>query len=122
MPFQVPLPIHTGTKPGRLDPNQPSRILHHPDSTLLFAIYSPYTARTDYDDQQHPDHEHPSANDELNKGRRIVVETLPTGDSIWRQVPRAHLLHGVQDEGTFPREVVYRGYDNITDAVCGRAC
>jgi len=98
--------IISGTVPGKLDPTQPSRVLHHPNSTLSFAGYSPFTARTDYEQYELD----PASREELLSGRRIVVETSDLGECIWRFVPRAHLLHGVNDEGVFPRPVHFCEY------------
>jgi hypothetical protein len=122
MVYQPPLPIYTGTVPGKLDPNQPSRVLHDTENSLSFAIYDAHTARNDLDDSQMPDLDNPSVRDELCKGRRIVIETTPSGDSTWRYVPRAHLLHGVQDEGIFPRLVIYCGYVSFLSSLLSIAC
>jgi hypothetical protein len=108
MLYAPPIMPITGTTPGKLDPNQPSRVLHSPGSTLLFAIFSPFAARNPAASKANPLN---SANtrDELCRNKRIVIEITTTGDSFWRWVPRAIIEDGVLDEGVWPREVRYCG-------------
>ncbi|KAG2345594.1 hypothetical protein BDR05DRAFT_116804 [Suillus weaverae] len=108
-----PVPTHTagpshaprvirGTKPGLLDPTQPSRLLRAPDSTLSFASFDPRTALAGEDI---PDLRKLSIGDDLPPPKRIVIETTPKGTSFWRFVPKARLDGGARDEGFWPRVV-----------------
>jgi hypothetical protein len=42
-PSHIPRIIR-GSKPGLINPTQPSRVLHSPDSKLFFASFDPRTA------------------------------------------------------------------------------
>lgn len=95
------LPVLSGTKPGIIDPTQSSRLLRTPDSSLSFASFDPHVATPpDVSDLRKL-----SLNEELYRPKRIVLETLPTGQSFWRFVPNAAREDGVLDEGTWPRTV-----------------
>ncbi|KAG6866343.1 hypothetical protein C0991_005264 [Blastosporella zonata] len=87
--------------PGLLDRSQTKRIRRHPDSDISFATYDYYTARSDAT----PDFEQLSLKEELYRSARVVIETLPSGASTWRFVPRARKADGVPDEGIWPRPV-----------------
>ncbi|KAG6915788.1 hypothetical protein DXG01_009826 [Tephrocybe rancida] len=87
--------------PGLLDRGQNARVRRHLDSTLSFAMYDHYTARSD----GMPDFEQLSLKDELHRSARVVIETLPSGVSTWRFVPKARKANGVHDEGIWPRPV-----------------
>lgn len=85
-----------GTTVGVLDPTQPARLLSSPDAKLSFASFHPRAAGNS---------SRLSAHDELCTSKRIVVETLPTGESFWRWVPRARGVQSVEEEGRFPRVI-----------------
>lgn len=88
--------------PGVLDRNQNRRIRRHPESTISFASFDPHTATSDL---VLPDLEQLSLRAELNRSTRVVIETLPSGVSTWRFVPKAQRAAGIPDEGTWPRVV-----------------
>ncbi|OBZ68221.1 hypothetical protein A0H81_11698 [Grifola frondosa] len=46
-----------------------------------------------------------SAYDEIYRPKRIVIETVPSGQNIWRFVPRARRESGVENEGMWPRVI-----------------
>lgn len=96
-PSQATLSI-VGLPIGALDPTQPARLLSSPDSRLSFATFHPLAA-------SHSLQKEPSRSDELCSNRRVVVETLPTGESFWRWVPRAKGVENGGDEGEWPRVV-----------------
>lgn len=98
-----------GPHPGQLDQTQPSRVLRHPDSRLLFASFHPLTASN-----VRPSHAH----DESSKPKRIVIEMHPSGLSHWRFVPRARLAEGVVDEGSWPRLVDFLGCVSFVASRC----
>ncbi|KAG6844559.1 hypothetical protein H0H87_005901 [Tephrocybe sp. NHM501043] len=87
--------------PGMLDRSQNNRVRRHPGSLLSFATYDYYTARSD----GMPDLEQLSLKEELYRAARVVIETLPSGVSTWRFVPRARKADGVPDEGIWPQPV-----------------
>ncbi|RDB16791.1 hypothetical protein Hypma_002622 [Hypsizygus marmoreus] len=99
-PFEIPK--LSGMNPGLLDATQVQRLCRRPGSTLSFASFDPYTASSH---QEVPDFRNLSLNEELYRPKRIVVETLPTGESTWRFVPSARRDEGVVDEGAWPRAV-----------------
>ena len=99
----VPLSIY-GSVPGVIDPSQPARLLSDPNSKLSFASFHPRTASS------HQDPRKLSTREELCSSRRIVIETLPSGESFWRWVPRAKGVENVEDEGQWPRVVEICGY------------
>ncbi|KAG5342990.1 hypothetical protein C0989_005941 [Termitomyces sp. Mn162] len=88
--------------PGIFDRKQNQRIRRHPDSKISFASFDPHTATSD---MILPDLEQLSLKAELNRSTRIVIETLPSGVSTWRFVPKAQKAAGIPDEGTWPRVV-----------------
>lgn len=92
----------SGTVPGILDSSQPERLLRLPGSRLHFAAFNPLaaTARRDVADLRKL-----SIKEELCRPRRIVIETSPGRDSLWRYVPNALLEDGVEDEGEWPRAI-----------------
>lgn len=98
---RIPLSI-SGSLPGVIDPSQPDRLLSTPGSKLSFASFHPRTASS------HQDPLHPrklSTREELCSSRRIVIETLPTGESFWRWVPRAKGVDNFEEEGQWPRVI-----------------
>ncbi|KAG6900749.1 hypothetical protein C0993_002173 [Termitomyces sp. T159_Od127] len=88
--------------PGVLDRNQNQRIRRHPESIISFASFDPHTATSDL---VLPELEQLSLKAELNRSTRVVIETLPSGVSTWRFVPKAQKAEGIPDEGTWPRVV-----------------
>ncbi|KAG6837723.1 hypothetical protein H0H93_003525 [Arthromyces matolae] len=92
--------------PGVFDRGQNDRIRRYPDSKLSFASFDPHTATSEI---VLPDIEQLSLKAELNRSQRVVVETLPSGVSTWRFVPRAQRAEGIPDEGTWPRMVEISG-------------
>ncbi|KAK7687076.1 hypothetical protein QCA50_009576 [Cerrena zonata] len=86
----------SGTTVGVLDSSQPQRLLSSPDAKLSFASFHPRAAGNS---------SKLSAHDELCTSKRIVVETLPSGESFWRWVPRARGVQSVEEEGHFPRVI-----------------
>ena len=92
-----------GSRPGVFDPTQPTRLLRHSDSTLLFASFNPLTGNG------------PSLSaDALTHARRIVIEVPRTNDfsekpNLFSFVPNALLSPGVASEGKLPRVVNYCG-------------
>lgn len=84
----------SGTLPGILDSTQPERLLRLPGSRLHFAAFNPLAATAQRD-----------VAEELCRPRRIVIETSPGGNSLWRYVPNARLEDGVEDEGEWPRAI-----------------
>ncbi|KZT08321.1 uncharacterized protein LAESUDRAFT_757564 [Laetiporus sulphureus 93-53] len=91
-----------GTVPGQLDTSQPTRLHRVPGSTFSFASFNSYTASSRGDI---PDLNKLSLHDETCRPKRIVIETLPNGQSTWRFVPRARLGQGMEDEGPWPRVI-----------------
>ena len=93
-----------GADPGFLDPAQPGRLLSHPASKLLFAVYNQLAA-TGLKLAE-------TADDCSAEQGRIVIEAPPGDESVryWRFVPAARLGKGVLDEGHWPRLVVMCGY------------
>ncbi|KAL0955909.1 hypothetical protein HGRIS_002100 [Hohenbuehelia grisea] len=107
MDADVPIPGPSqrkldGTKPGLLDPTQPARLLRVPNGTLAFASFDPRTATSSSDI---PDVRKLSLNAELYRPKRVVLETLPNGQTFWRFVPKARWEEGVLDEGAWPRTI-----------------
>lgn len=97
-----PFPELSGSVPGVLDPDQPSRLLRTPQSTLSFASFDPEIAVSHGLSRL----SNLSLNDEERcRAKRIVIETIPGHGSFWRWVPRARKRDHVFDEGTFPRLV-----------------
>jgi hypothetical protein len=94
------LPKLTGSVPGLLDSTQPARLLRLPGSKLSFATFDPHAASGS---QDVPNLCTLSLNEELYRPKRIVIETLPSGESFWRFVPKARLEEGISDEGKWPR-------------------
>ncbi|THH00502.1 hypothetical protein EW026_g2040 [Hermanssonia centrifuga] len=90
-----PVSILSGVRVGLLDPTQSTRLLDTPNSTLFFASFDPHTASHNT--------RIPSTKDE--SGRRVVIETLATGESIWRWVPRAKGVENTTEEGVWPRTI-----------------
>ncbi|KAG6874468.1 hypothetical protein C0995_010378 [Termitomyces sp. Mi166 len=88
--------------PGVLDRDQSQRIRRYPDSKISFASFDPHTATSDL---VLPELEQLSLKAELNRSARVVIETLPSGVSTWRFVPKAKKAQGIPDEGTWPRMV-----------------
>lgn len=88
------IPIIDGCIPGRLDPEQPRRILRHPDSKIFLIPYDPLTALG---------HDNPTI--EEVSSQRIVVEMQPNGTTTWKFVPNAGRALGVKDEGAWPRVI-----------------
>ncbi|KAI0049855.1 hypothetical protein FA95DRAFT_1677189 [Auriscalpium vulgare] len=99
-------PTVAGRRPGVLDDSQPSRILRHPDASLSFASFDPLTA-------SFADQGKPSA--AAARPKRIVVETLPSGHSTWRFVPKAKFAEGLDDEGDWPRIVLIDSTQYLLD-------
>lgn len=87
----------SGSTVGVLDPTQPERVLSAPGSKLSFATFHPRTASRSPRTL--------SARDELCSNKRIVTETLPSGESFWRWVPRAKGVEAGGDEGEWPRVI-----------------
>lgn len=96
------IPKISGTTPGMLDPTQLERLCRIPNSKLSFAAFNPLTASTQ---KEVPDLRKLSLNEELYRPKRVVVETLPTGECYWRFVPSARRDDNVSDEGQWPRVV-----------------
>ncbi|KAG6880331.1 hypothetical protein C0992_011080 [Termitomyces sp. T32_za158] len=88
--------------PGVLDRNQSLRIRRHPESKISFASFDPHTATSNL---VLPEFEQLSLKAELNRSTRVVIETLPSGVSTWRFVPKAQKAEGIPDEGIWPRVV-----------------
>lgn len=88
--------------PGVLDRNQNQRIRRHPESKISFASFDPHTATSNL---VLPEFEQLSLKAELNRSTRVVIETLPSGVSTWRFVPKAQKAEGISDEGAWPRVV-----------------
>ena len=95
--------VLSGCTIGILDHTQPQRILNSPNSRLDFATYHPLagsaacTAATT--ECQPPSH-----------SGRIVIETLPDGNCVWRPVPLAVGASTISDEGSWPRLIDICGY------------
>ncbi|KAI0699249.1 hypothetical protein BC835DRAFT_584725 [Cytidiella melzeri] len=87
----------TGTVVGLLDPTQATRLLSAPGSRLSFATFHPRTASAGSRQL--------STQDELCSQKRVVIETLPSGENFWRWVPRAKGVDTVAGEGTWPRVI-----------------
>ena len=96
----------SGSQPGLLDPSQTARLLRLPGTILSFAAFHPRAASSEI----HIDVDKLSLNEELYRPKRVVIETLPDGDSFWRFVPRARRGIGVEDEGAWPRVINICGY------------
>jgi hypothetical protein len=93
----------SGTTAGALDPTQAARLLSSQYSKLSFATFHPLTASSSTRKL--------SSRDELNSKKRVVVETLPSGESYWRWVPRAKGVDSAGgDEGEWPRVIDICGY------------
>jgi hypothetical protein len=93
--------IISGTVPGQLDATQTTRLLSHPTHKLSFSSFDPLTATpSDLSGLRRL-----SLNEELYRRKRIVIETAPNGESIWRFVPSAKGEEGCTDEGSWPRVV-----------------
>ncbi|KAL0957228.1 hypothetical protein HGRIS_001042 [Hohenbuehelia grisea] len=92
----------TGSKPGIFDPTQPARLLRLPNGSLAFASFDPRTATSC---SHSPDVRKLSLNEQLYRPKRVVLETLPNGETFWRFVPKARWEEGVLDEGAWPRMV-----------------
>ena len=92
------IPTIDGCIPGRLDPEQPRRILRHPDSKIFFIPYDSLTASA---------HANPTI--EGISSQRIVVEMQPNGITTWKFVPSASRALSVKDEGVWPRVVIICG-------------
>lgn len=90
-------PSISGPVVGALDPTQRERLLSTPHSTLSFSTFHPLTASNTPRKQ--------STRDELCKGKRIVIENLPNGQSFWRWVPRAQGVEDAAEEGVWPRMI-----------------
>ncbi|CAL1707578.1 unnamed protein product [Somion occarium] len=97
---RTPLGI-SGCEVGVLDPSQRDRLLSTPDAKLSFATFHPRTAAAFQSGQPHK----LSTQDELCNSKRIVIETVPGGESFWRWVPRARGVQSVEEEGHFPRVI-----------------
>ncbi|EKM54472.1 uncharacterized protein PHACADRAFT_196902 [Phanerochaete carnosa HHB-10118-sp] len=87
-----------GLPVGALDPAQPARLLSSPGSKLSFATFHPLTASCGLQRAQ-------LRGDELCSKKRVVIETLPAGESFWRWIPRAKGMENADDEGEWPRVV-----------------
>lgn len=94
----------SGTEVGQLDSTQASRVLRVAGAKLSFANYDPLAASAV--------HRPFSKHDHLSRAKRIVIETLPTGESSWRWVPRAKGVVDVTEEGRWPRVI----------DICGSVC
>ncbi|KAF5393328.1 hypothetical protein D9757_000584 [Collybiopsis confluens] len=92
----------TGTIPGVIDPSQRDRLLTFTHSSLSFASFNPHTATSS---NLMPDARKLSLNQDLSNPRRIVIERLPTGASLWRFVPKARRDQNVFNEGEWPRVI-----------------
>jgi hypothetical protein len=90
-----------GSQPGVLDPTQPSRLLRSHGAQLSFAAFDPLTAYA----EDAADHTRTRLNTELYRPKRVVIETVPSGECTWRFVPSAKRENGVPDEGVWPRVV-----------------
>ncbi|ETW80475.1 hypothetical protein HETIRDRAFT_434570 [Heterobasidion irregulare TC 32-1] len=103
----APRPSHvasrsiSGSQPGLLDPSQTARLLRLPGTILSFAAFHPRVASSEI----RIDVDKLSLNEELYRPKRVVIETLPDGDSFWRFVPRARRGISVEDEGAWPRVI-----------------
>ncbi len=98
-----------GSRPGLLDPTQPSRVLRYPNSTLSFAAFDPLAASGNAQPRKYAPDADPA------RPKRIVIETTPGNrvPSKWRFVPRARRapgMPGLGDEGVWPRLVMINGY------------
>ncbi|KAL4254994.1 hypothetical protein ABKN59_003930 [Abortiporus biennis] len=98
---RIPLSI-SGSIVGIIDPTQKERLLSSPDSKLSFATFHPRTASATSDRKL-------STREELCSSKRIVIETLSTGESFWRWVPKARGVETVEDEGQWPRVIIICG-------------
>jgi hypothetical protein len=87
---------------GALDQSQLPRLLRSPKSTLLFATFDP---RPDCAAINNSNGHVLPVDEQSYHGRRIVVETLPTGESFWKFVPGARLNDGAKGEGRWPRVI-----------------
>ena len=96
-----------GTTVGLLDDTQKVRLLSSPTSVLSFATWHHLTA-TGRREGARAD-EKLSSQSQLKREARIVIETLETGETFWRWVPRARGMDTAQNEGPFPRRVVVCG-------------
>ncbi|RDX55157.1 hypothetical protein OH76DRAFT_1397538 [Lentinus brumalis] len=97
-----------GSRPGLLDPTQPSRVLRYPNSTLSFAAFDPLAASGNAQPRKYAPDADPA------RPKRIVIETTPGNrvPSKWRFVPRARRAPGTPglgDEGVWPRLVMING-------------
>lgn len=91
----------SGSQPGILDPTQPSRLLRCHDAKLSFAAFDPLTACC----QASSSPSITPLNAEYYRPRRVVIETVPSGECTWRFVPSAKRESGTTDEGLWPRVV-----------------
>jgi hypothetical protein len=96
------IPILSGTIVGLLDSQQATRLLSTPDSKLYFATFHPRTASASARKL--------STQDELCSQKRVVIETLASGESFWRWVPRAKGVDAAGGEGSWPRVINICGY------------
>lgn len=94
-----------GTTVGLMDDSQKNRVLSTPNSVLSFSTFHPLTASGRQMDGRHK----LSARTQLDNAKRIVIETLATGETFWRWVPRARGVSNASEEGTFPRRVLVGG-------------
>jgi hypothetical protein len=95
----------SGSMPGLLDTTQPARLFGDAHgSKLSFATFNPFVASSTI-----PDLRDLSINDHAHRPKRIVLQTLPTGEIFWRFVPKARTADNVEDEGIFPRTVSIDG-------------
>lgn len=92
----------SGTVVGILDPTQATRLLSSPGSILSFATFHPRTASATSRKL--------STQDELCSQKRVVIETLVSGENFWRWVPRAKGVDHVDGEGLWPRVINICGY------------
>jgi hypothetical protein len=65
-----------GSKPGVLDPTQPSRLLRFHGAQLSFAVFDPFTAYA----EDAANHTRTRLNTELYHPKRVVIETAPSGE------------------------------------------
>ncbi|THH31784.1 hypothetical protein EUX98_g2384 [Antrodiella citrinella] len=96
-----------GTIVGLMDDSQKDRVLSTPDSFLSFSTFHPLTASG----RQADGRQKLSAKTQLDNAKRIVIETLATGETFWRWVPRARGVRNASEEGKFPRKVSVCGQE-----------
>ena len=92
--YSPQIPTIDGCIPGRMDPEQPRRILRHPDSKIFFIPYDPLTALA---------HDNPTI--EEVSSQCIMVEMQPNGTTTWKFVPNTGQALSVKDKGAWPQVI-----------------